>query len=138
MSNKFQVKGLLGGDPELRYSNEGLAIASFNVADTPSKFNKETKQWENTGETAWFRVSVFGALGESVAAELKKGEQVYVEGTLTFRAWETKDGEKRESKEINANDVYKPLKRGRASGGSTGGAAASTPAVAADDSESPF
>lgn len=135
MSNKINLKGLLGGDPELKYTNEGLAIATFNVADTPSKFNQETKKWENVGETVWYRVSAFGNLAESAAADLKKGDQVYVIGTLNFRQWEDKDKNTRESKEVKADEVYKPLRRNKSA---NSGATSSAPATASDNEESPF
>lgn len=136
MSNSFEVEGLVGGDPELRYTTEGLAIATFNVADTPRKFNKETQRWEDDGETAWFRVTVFGSAAETAAGQIKKGSPVLAKGTLTFRSWETKEGEKRESKELKADKVYLSLR------GAKGGAAAASSApaapVAASDDDSPF
>jgi single-strand DNA-binding protein len=136
MSNSFEVEGLVGGDPELRYSGEGLAIVTFNVADTPRKFNQDTKQWEDAGETAWFRVSAFGSQAETIAGQIKKGSPVLVKGTLTFRGWETKEGEKRESKELKADKVYVAL-RG-AKGGSGASATTKAPVVAENDEDSPF
>lgn len=138
MSNSFEVEGLVGGDPELRYSGEGLAIVTFNVADTPRKFNKETKQWEDDGETAWFRVTLFGSAAETAAGQIKKGSPVLAKGTLTFRSWETKEGEKRESKELKADKVYLALRGSK--GGSGAPVASSAPAapIAAGDDDSPF
>lgn len=139
MSNTIEVEGLLGGDPELRYTNDGLAIATFNLADSPRKYNKETQKYEDAGETAWFRVSVLGNQAETVAAQFKKGQPVMVKGTLTFRSWDDKEGNKRESKEIKSDKVY-PVLRGARSGSSDAAAGnKSAPvAAAANDDESPF
>lgn len=111
MSNIIEVEGLLGQDPELRYTSEGLAIATFNVADSPRKFNRETQKWESAGETIWYRVSVFGNAAEISASQLEKGSPVLVKGTLSFKTWETKTGEKRENKEIRADKVFLSLRK---------------------------
>lgn len=106
MANTIEVEGLVGGEPELRYTPEGTAIATFNIADTPRKYNKETRKWENDGDTVWYRVTVFGNQAEQIKANLNKGTPVFVKGNLSFHAWETKTGEKRENKEIRADKVY--------------------------------
>ncbi len=138
MSNTIEVEGLLGGDPELRYSGDGLAIATFNLADSPRKWNKETKTFEDAGETAWYRVSVLGNQAETVAAQYKKGQPVMVKGPLTFRTWEDKDGKQRESKEIKADKTY-PVLRGTRSGNPTTADNTTAPAkTAVNDEESPF
>lgn len=100
--NKAILIGNLGGDPEVRYTPDGRAVANFNIATS--------LEWKdrNTGEkkerTEWHRIVAFGRLGEICGEYLSKGRQVYVEGRLQTRSWE-KDGITRYTTEIVASDV---------------------------------
>lgn len=120
MTNEISVKGTLGADPELRYTKDGTAVATIRVADNTSKLNKQTNAWEQVGETIWWSVSIWNALGESVAEHLKKGDYVKVTGPVSFRQYE-KDGEKRDSRELRATEISKPVtqKKGNGGGGNT-------------------
>ena len=106
MSNTIEVEGLVGADPEVKYTPEGVPVATFNVADSPRKYNKNTNSWEAAGETIWFRVTVFGNSAEQVKETIRKGSPVFVKGTLSFHSWTGKDGVKRENKEIRASKVF--------------------------------
>jgi len=100
MLNKVQLIGFLGGDPEVRYTNDSEAIARVNVATSES--------WKKDGEkhekTEWHRVVFFGKLAEIVREYLKKGSLVYVEGRIQTRSWD-KDGETRYTTEIVAETM---------------------------------
>ena len=95
MLNKVQLFGFLGGDPEVRYTNDSEAIARVNIATSES--------WKKDGEkhekTEWHRVVFFGKLAEIVGEYLKKGSLVFVEGRIQTRSWD-KDGETRYTTEI--------------------------------------
>ncbi len=95
MLNKVQLIGFLGGNPEVRYTNESEAIARMNIATSES--------WKKDGEkhekTEWHRIVFFGKLAEIVGEYLKKGSLVYVEGRIQTRSWD-KEGETRYSTEI--------------------------------------
>jgi len=95
--NKMTIIGNLGRDPEVRYTPDGLAVTNFSVAVT-EKVKGEDK-------TLWFRVAAFGRLGEVCGEYLSKGKQVYVEGRLQTNEWEDRDGNKRFSLEILANQM---------------------------------
>lgn len=106
MSNEavVTVEGNVGGDPEIRFLPDGKAVASFSVANTPSRFNKQTDEWVD-GETIWFRVSVFGKKAETVTETIRKGMRVTVFGLLTVSRYTKKDGGAAESLEIAANSI---------------------------------
>lgn len=95
MLNKVHLIGFLGGDPEVRYTNESEAIARVNIA-TSETWKKDGEKHE---KTEWHRVVFFGKLAEIVGDYLKKGSLVYVEGHIQTRSWD-KDGETRYTTEI--------------------------------------
>jgi single-strand DNA-binding protein len=95
MLNKVHLIGFLGGDPEVRYTNESEAIARVNIA-TSETWKKDGEKHE---KTEWHRVVFFGKLAEIVGEYLKKGSLVYVEGHIQTRSWD-KDGETRYTTEI--------------------------------------
>lgn len=97
--NKAMVIGNLGRDPEVRYTQDGKAIANFSVGTTDKWKDKTTG--ENKEKTEWHRVTAFGRLGEICGEYLLKGKQVYIEGKLRTRSWE-KDGITRYTTEIEA------------------------------------
>ena len=104
------IEGNLTADPEVRNLNDGTPVASFTVAYTASKKNRQTDEWEDEG-TAFVRVSVWDKLVETVVASLTKGNRVIVSGPMKVRQYETNDGEKRDSIEMTANMVGASLRR---------------------------
>lgn len=106
MSNETMVTpvGNLTADPELRYTENGLAVANFTVASTPRRFDRQTNEWVD-GETAFLRCTVWGGYAKNVANTLTKGMRVMVHGALGQRSYETKDGEKRTTFQIDVHEV---------------------------------
>jgi single-strand DNA-binding protein len=100
--NKVILVGNLGGDPEIRYTPNGTAVANFRIATTERFSNKNG---EKESRTEWHRIVAWGRLAEICNEYLKKGKQVYVEGRIQTRQWEDKDGNKRSSTEIVANNM---------------------------------
>lgn len=109
--SKVILIGNLGSDPEMRYTPNGRAVTSFNVA-TNRRYT--TSAGETKEETDWFRVSVWGKQAEQCNQFLSKGKQVYVEGRLHARSWEGQDGQTRTSLEVSAERVLFLGKRGTA------------------------
>jgi len=103
------VVGNLVEDPELRFTPSGAAVAAFRIASTPSRFNKDTQKWED-GDSLFLRCSVWRQAAENVAESLQRGMRVIVQGRLKQREWETKEGEKRTSYEIDVDEVGPSLK----------------------------
>lgn len=101
--NKVLLIGHLGADPELGYTASGRAKASFRIATSERFTHRETG--ERTERTEWHRIVVWGGAAEACAEYLAKGRAVFVEGRLTTRQWETKDGEPRWTTEIVADRV---------------------------------
>jgi len=108
MSANVTVIGNLAGDPELRFTKEGKAVATFTVLTSTSK--KTDSGWESTDVTAW-RVSAWDKLGENVAESLTKGSPVVVYGKASWKEWENKDGNKGGAMQIQAYNVAVDLKR---------------------------
>lgn len=99
--NTVQILGNLTRDPEVRYTQSGKAVATFNVAasNTFIDSNNETKE-----QTAFVNCVAWGKTGESIG-NLRKGNRVFVEGRLQIRSYETQDGQKRYVTEVVANFV---------------------------------
>jgi len=101
--NKVIIMGVLGKDPEMKYTASGSAIANISVAT-----NEEWKD-KNTGEqvkkTEWHRIVIFGKLAEIVGKYLKKGSQAYFEGKIQTRKWQDQSGQDRYSTEIVAHEM---------------------------------
>ena len=124
------VIGNLTGDPELRFTASGAAVAGFTVASTPRTFDRESGQWKD-GEPLFLRCSVWRQYAENVAESLTKGMQVIVQGRLKQRSYETREGEKRTSYELDVEEIGPCLKfatakvtkasRGSGGGGGYGG-----------------
>jgi single-strand DNA-binding protein len=100
--NKIIIIGNLGRDPEVRYTPTGQMAASFSVA---SNRRYKTASGEQREETEWFNCQVFGKLAETCNAYLSKGQQVYVEGRLASRTYQTRDGQTRYSLDVTVNDI---------------------------------
>lgn len=103
------VIGNLTSDPELRYTKTGLAVANFTIASTPRVFDRATNEWKD-GDALFLRASVWREFAEHVAGSLFKGSRVIVEGNLKQRAYETKEGEKRTSMELEVIDIGPSLR----------------------------
>jgi single-strand DNA-binding protein len=99
--NKVILVGNLGRDPETRYNPEGGAICNISVATTDTW--KDKTSGEKQERTEWHRVVFFNRLAEIAGEYLKKGSQVYVEGSLRTRKWQDKEGQERYTTEIVAD-----------------------------------
>ena len=95
--NKAIVLGHLGRDPEMRYTQDGKAIANFSLATSESFKDKDGNKKENT---EWHRVVLFGRIAEIAGEYLRKGGMAYVEGRLQTRKWTDKEGQERYTTEI--------------------------------------
>lgn len=108
-SDNFTAQvGNLTDDPELRYTQNGTPVVTFNLA-----VNQRVKDTDGTwrdGETSFFRVNVWRDQAEHVAESLAKGHRAVVLGRLRTRLWETSEGDKRTSTEIDADEVAPSLK----------------------------
>ena len=104
------VVGNLVAEPRLSHTKDGQAVASFRLASTPRRFDRSTGDWRD-GDTLFTSVTCWRALAENVSASLKKGCSVIVLGRLSVRPYETKEGEKRQSVEIDAIAVGTDLGR---------------------------
>jgi single-strand DNA-binding protein len=117
--NKIILVGHLGRDPELRYTPQGTPVCDFSVATTE---RRKDKSGDFQDLTTWFRVSFWGRQAEVASQYLTKGKQVYIEGRLSQREWQDKDGNTRTSLEVNGSDLQFIGPRGdEASGGAGGG-----------------
>ncbi|QCB95043.1 single-stranded DNA-binding protein [Cellulomonas shaoxiangyii] len=103
------VIGNLTGDPELRFTPSGAAVANFTVASTPRTFDRQSNEWKD-GETLFLRCSIWREAAESVAESLTKGTRVIATGRLTQRSYETREGEKRTVYELQVDEVGPSLR----------------------------
>ena len=103
------VIGNLTGDPELRFTPSGAAVASFTVASTPRTLDKATNEWKD-GESLFLSCNVWRQAAENVAESLQRGMRVIVSGRLKQRSYETKEGEKRTVYEVEVDEVGPSLK----------------------------
>ncbi|MBF0466860.1 MAG: single-stranded DNA-binding protein [Nitrospirae bacterium] len=117
MFNKIILAGRLTKDPELRYTGQGLAVASFGLA-----VNSKTKQGdESKDETLFIDITVFGRQAETCGQYLSKGSPVIVDGRLRERRWES-EGQKRSKFEVVSQDVrFLPKRSGEPSRGGQDG-----------------
>jgi single-strand DNA-binding protein len=147
------VVGNLTADPELRYTQGGLAVANFTIASTPRTFDRQANEWKD-GEALFLRASCWRDFAEHVAGSLTKGSRVVATGRLRQRSYDDREGNKRTSIELEVDEIgpslrYATAQVTRASSGSGGGAgggggrpqgavadepwAASAPAAGSDD-----
>ncbi|MCX7960845.1 MAG: single-stranded DNA-binding protein [Burkholderiales bacterium] len=96
--NKVILIGNLGADPETRYLPSGEAVTNIRVATTDRWKDRQTGEMKEA--TEWHRIAFFGRLAEIAGEYLRKGSQVYVEGSLRTRKWQDKDGQERYTTEI--------------------------------------
>jgi single-strand DNA-binding protein len=132
--NKVILIGNLGRDPESRYTASGDATCNITIATTETW--KDKQSGEKKEATEWHRIVFFGRLAEIVGQYLKKGSQVYVEGSLRTRKWTDKEGHERYTTEIRGDEMKMLGRRegsgdsgGDAYGGGSGGHSAGTSEV---------
>lgn len=123
------VIGNLTGDPELRFTPSGAAVANFTVASTPRTFDRQSNEFKD-GDTLFMRCSIWREAAENVAESLTKGTRVIVTGRLHQRSYETREGEKRTVVELQVDEVGPSLRyasakitrtqRSQSSGGGSG------------------
>lgn len=101
-TNRVQLTGNLGGNPEIKIFDNGNKLARFSIATTEEY---RTKSGEKAEDTQWHYVAVWGKMAEQIEAELKKGSFVTVEGRLTTRNYIGKDGQKKYITEVVASEV---------------------------------
>ena len=121
--NKVILIGNLGADPETRAMPSGTTVANLRVATSESWRDKQTGEQQE--RTEWHRVALFGRLAEVAGEYLRKGSQVYIEGSLRTRKWQDKQGNERYSTEIIGNDLQMLGGRGGAGAAAGAGAGAS-------------
>jgi single-strand DNA-binding protein len=132
--NKVIIVGNLGQDPETRFLPSGDAVCNFSVATTDKWKDKASGEMKE--QTEWHRVSFFGRQAEIAGEYLKKGSQVYIEGSLRTRKWQDKDGADRYTTEIKGDRMQMLGSRQGAGGGMNegggggGGRAVREPAAA--------
>ena len=108
--NKVFLIGNLGRDPEVRYTQSGTAVANFTLATTDKW--RDQSSGEPKERTEWHRVVVWGKQAEIAGEWLRKGRQVFVEGSLQTRDWTDRDGNKRYTTEIRAQNFQMLGNRG--------------------------
>jgi len=102
MVNKATLIGRLGKDPDVKYTPDGSMVTNFNLA-TDEQW--KDKNGEKVQKTEWHRIVTFGKLAEICGNYLKKGSLVFIEGKIQTRSWEDKDGVKKYTTEIVANNM---------------------------------
>ena len=128
MAGETQVTlvGNLTGDPELRFTPSGAAVANFTVASTPRTFDRNSNEWKD-GETMFLNCSVWRQYAENVAETLSKGMRVIVQGRLKSRSYDDREGNRRTVFEVDVDEVGPALRYATAkvqrttSGGGQGG-----------------
>jgi len=114
--NKVILVGRLGRDPETRYTNGGQAVANFSIATDETY---KDRNGERQKRTEWHKIVVWGKQAEIAQQYLKKGSLIFIEGRIQSREWQDKEGQKRTSFEIVANNFR--MLGGRAEGAAAGG-----------------
>jgi len=136
--NKVILIGNLGRDPETRFTNSGTSVTNFSLATKDSFADKSGTRQDRTD---WHNIVVWGKQGETCAQYLKKGSPVYIEGRISYREYEAKDGSgKRKVTEIVATRVQFLSTRGGAAMGDDAGEARGgrAPATGASDDVAPM
>ncbi len=127
--NKVILVGRLGKDPETKFTSGGQALATFSMA-TDSTY--KDKSGERQKKTEWHRIKIWGKLAEIAQQYLKKGSLIFIEGRIETREWQDKEGQKRYTTEIVANEMR--MLGGRGDGMAAGaGAGASGGASRSED-----
>ena len=103
------VVGNLTADPELRYTQSGVPVANFTIASTPRTFDRASNEWKD-GDALFLRASVWREFAEHVAGSLTKGMRVIAQGNLRQRNYETREGERRSSIELDVQEIGPSLR----------------------------
>ena len=103
------IVGNLTADPELRFTNSGIPVASFTVASTPRTFDKQANEWKD-GEALFLRCSIWRDAAENVAESLTKGARVIVQGRLQQRSYTDKEGNQRTAIDLQVDEVGPSLR----------------------------
>jgi single-strand DNA-binding protein len=111
MINKAILIGRLGADPDVRYTPDGMMVTNFRIA---TDMQWKDKSGERVSRTEWHKIVTFGKLAEICNSYLSKGKLVFIEGRIQTRAWDDKDGVKRYTTEIVANDMKMLDSKGQA------------------------
>lgn len=114
--NKVILVGNLGNDPDIKYTQGGMAITKISLATSSVRKDKDGNQQERT---EWHRVVFFGKLGEIAGEYLRKGSQCYIEGSLRYDKYTDKDGVEKYTTDIIADEMQ--MLGGRGEGGGGGG-----------------
>jgi single-strand DNA-binding protein len=109
MSTPVTLTGRLTADPELRFSAKGSPVAKFTVVTSRRVRDAQSGEWSDADTSFWDCVA-FGQLAENIAESLTRGTAVLVAGRAAQRTWETKEGEKRRSVEVTADEVAASLR----------------------------
>ncbi len=132
--NRVILIGRLGRDPELKFTPAGKAVTNFTMATSE---NWKDDSGEKQERTEWHRIVIWGKLAEVAAKYLTKGAQVYIEGKLQTREWTDKDGQKKYTTEIIANNMT--MLDGKGEGGNNPEKPESSGGLSPDDLDSiPF
>lgn len=126
--NRVMLVGRLGRDPETRYTGGGQAVANFSVATDETY---KDRNGERQKRTEWHKIVVWGKQAEIAQQYLKKGSLVFIEGRIQSREWQDKEGQKRTSFEIVANNFR--MLGGRSEGAAAGAGGGGGTARSADD-----
>lgn len=132
--NKAILVGNLGKDPELRYTPNGQAVATFSLATTEKFKNKSGEQQERT---EWHNIVAWGPLAEICGKYLTKGKQIYCEGRIQSRSYDDRDGNKRYITEIVISDMQMLGGRPGEEGGGSGGARTASRAASTSPAREP-
>ncbi len=130
--NKVILVGRLGRDPESRFTASGQAVCNFSLA-TDRSFKDRNGQTQK--QTEWHKIVVWSKLAEICQKYLKKGSQIFIEGRIQSRQWDDKDGNKRTSFEIVANEMRMLGSRGEAAAPPHSGDEAESQHPPAEDAE---
>ena len=114
--NKAILVGFVGNDPEVRYLESGRPVANFRLATTENYTNRNG---ERVSQTEWHNIVLWRGLAEVAEKYVKKGTQVYIEGRIKTRAWDDRDGNKRYTTEIVADNMTLLSRRGDSAGPDT-------------------
>ena len=106
---QITIVGNVVADPELRFTQNGAAVANFTIASTPKKFDKQSNEFKD-GETLFMRCSAWREMAENVAESLGRGTRVVAQGNLTARSFQTKEGENRTVMELDVQEVGPSLR----------------------------
>ena len=117
MINKVILIGNLGNDPEVRYTQAGTPVASFNIATTERWKGQDGQMQE---QTEWHRITAWKGLAEVCGEHLKKGSRVYIEGKLQTRKWQDQNGNDRYTTEVIAREMKMLSSRGEGGSGQQG------------------